>query len=163
MTNLSGPKLHISAREVDRRRAALIRRQVRLFGEGANADRIYEVGLERGLWGRSVAAMSVTSGGATKAQVLDPASFTWNPRKAVEPARVFGQVTGPGAHPGRKLVIAVNGRIRSETQTYAHSGTVRFSSMLPPAHLRSGPNSIQVLGLAGSAAHPRLELLAKTS
>jgi Sulfatase len=163
MTNLSGPKLRISAAQVERRRAAQIRRQVRLFGEGGSPDRIYEIGLTKSLWGRSVASLPHASAGATKAIVRDPSSFAWDPRKAVEPARVFGQVTGPGAKPGTRLLIAMNGRIRTETETYGQADQVRFSSMLPPAHLRAGRNSIEVLALSGSAAHPRVELLATAS
>jgi hypothetical protein len=163
LTNLSGPALTISAGAMDRRRAAVLKHQARLFGDGSNPDRIYEVGLDRRLWGRRVDTLSVSRSAGTSARILDPTSFTYDPRSAIAPARLFGQLSGAGARPGKKLVIALNGRIRTATQSYPNRGLVQFASMLPPSHLHTGRNTVEVFGLSGSGGSPRLELLGKTS
>jgi len=161
LTNLAGPPLTIGARALDRRRAELLRRQVRLFGEGDDPDRVYEAGLDRGLRGRSINTLSVSRHGGSSARILDPASFAYDPRNAIVPARLAGELSGARARAGMKLVIALNGRIRAATRTYVTRGRVRFSAMLPPSRLRSGRNTVEVFGLSGSGRRPLLEFLAR--
>jgi hypothetical protein len=76
---------------------------------------------------------------------------------SVLPAFVTGSIAG--AAEGERVGLVVNARIRAIATTFSDDGAVRFATMIPPASLRQGRNSIALVALEGSSESPRLVTL----
>lgn len=145
-----------------RRRGRALARQVRLFGSGTWGPRLFGLGAERRLLGRSVRALAVADG-ADAAVTVDPATSrllrSLPRRSALLPSPLTGTVSGNDAAPRELLAIAVNGRIASVARTFQFAGATRFSGLAPESAFKAGANAVTVYLVAGEGASTRLRPL----
>ena len=103
----------------------------------------YAIGPAPELIGRRVTA-GRPAAGAPRATIDGAADFAdVDLADPVIPALVAGSVDGIGAN--AVLAIAVGGRIRATTRTFADGDRIAFSVIVPPAALRDGRNAVAVL------------------
>ncbi|HYN92159.1 MAG TPA: sulfatase-like hydrolase/transferase, partial [Thermoleophilaceae bacterium] len=136
--------LRIPAADFTRERRAIIDRNQRLFGSGADgAGRIYEIGPNPELIGQPASAageeLDVNLSYAREYERVDP-------RSGYVPVHVVGRVNGPDRHP-RDIAVAVNGTIRAVGNTFTlavgDEGEL-VSVMVPDSAFRKGRNRVQV-------------------
>jgi hypothetical protein len=131
---------------------ALVDRKVALFGSGADGpDRIYRVGPNQELVGKSVS--SLPAGGASGATVslTDPGAYDdVDLDGPVLPVWVTGKVSGAGD--GIDVAIAVNGVVRAVSNTFrlANGDEDLIAALIPPSSLRDGRNTIEVYEVTSS-------------
>jgi hypothetical protein len=137
--------LKIPAARFERDRAAIIARNHRLFGSGADGPhRIYEIGPHPELIGQPASAagppLSVDFPEASEYENVDPAS-------GLVPTHIVATVNGPDKHP-RDIAVAVNGTIQAVGNTFklavGSSGEL-VSVMVPESAFHKGKNTVQVL------------------
>jgi hypothetical protein len=157
-------RLRVAARELERRRAALLKLRLRRFGAG-DWDRLYTgIGPNRALIGRPLATLSVTANGP-RAKIAGAGAMRHvNRRSLVLPTQIAGTIdSGPG-DVARDIAVAVNGRIEAAGRTFhlrvdslqstRHGES--FSVMVPERSMRPGRNVVQVYEVLGAS---RLRLL----
>ncbi len=105
-----------------RMRDAAVRRRVALFGEGEGEAGLFDIGPDRDLVGRRVGELPAGPAGALRAEI-DGAEFLARVGSAPRPTPAFitGRLLGPTADRSR-LLVAVNGRVRSSTYSFRSSG-----------------------------------------
>ena len=151
-------RLHISARELERRRRALLRLRLRRFGSG-DWDSLYTgIGPNRALIGRRVADLARTPGTGLRATIAGgEAMRAVEPRSRVLPTQVAGSIAGSPAGEARDLAVAVNGRIeavgrsfhlRVEASQDDRTGE-SFATMVPERALRPGRNLVELFEVVG--------------
>jgi hypothetical protein len=137
--------LKIPAADFARERQAIIDRNNRLFGSGADGpDRIYRIGPHPELIGQPASAagppLDVELADAGDYENVDPAS-------GFVPAHIVASVNGPDRHP-RDIAVAVNGTIQAVGNTFklavGDSGEL-VSVMVPESAFRKGRNRVEVL------------------
>jgi len=152
----------ISAAEMERRRRALTRRRLRLFGSGDWSSLYTGIGPNRNLIGRPVSTLRTTRGGAVRARLAAGATAgAVNSASLVRPTEASGQLTGGRPGSERNLAVAVNGRIeavgrsfhltRSRTD-FRPGPTESFAVNVPEEALRVGRNSVQLYEVTGNGA-----------
>ena len=139
--------LTLPFREFVRRRDALVRRNARLFGEGASG--LY-AGPDPDLLGRSVASLDARTGGGFKVDD-DGLLSSVDPNGAVVPAFLIGRTNGV---PSRaRLAIALNGLVAAVSRPFGgRAGSHRFTAIVPPTAFVRGPNSVEVVAITGAGA-----------
>jgi hypothetical protein len=162
-------RLRISARELERRRAALLRTRLRRFGHG-DWDSLYTgIGPSRELIGRAVAALprsSTTDG--LQARIAGASAIRAVKRNSlVRPTQIAGAIAG-GDHPEtRPIAVAVNGTIEATGVSFhlhlpkaqrARTGE-SFAVMVPERSIRPGRNHVEVFEIVGGSS---LRLLGST-
>jgi hypothetical protein len=155
----------ISARAIERRRRAFVRRKLRLFGVGPASGedwRLFRgIGPNRELLGRPLSDLAATAADGTKARVAN-ASALANVDLASElrPVHIAGTLAGRRAHK-RDIAVAVNGRIEAVGRSFFIDGSPRetFSVVVPEWVLRQGRNDVRVFEVRGSAGALRLVAL----
>jgi len=80
-----------------------------------------------------------------------------DPRAPVVLASLLRGTIDDGS-PGEALAAAVDGRIAAVGRSYSAGGSVRYSLLVPPRFLRSGPNRVQIYRVLGGSV-PRLQSL----
>jgi hypothetical protein len=155
---------------VDRRRDAAIRRKTALFGSGGgrNPEALYRIGPHTELLGRRAAdlprAPAAEPDGESPRATIDQAAEL----AAVDPTSSFipGQITGtiePGrAGGGRRIAIAVNGRIAATGRTFSlegFPGRENFEMIAPESAFRRGPNQTQLFEIVIRNGRPALRPL----
>ena len=139
--------LRIPASTFTRERRAIIDRNQRLFGSGADGPgRLYEIGPSPELIGQPASAagdeldVSLTMAREYGHVGSDPLYV---------PVHVVGRVNGPDREP-RDIAVAVNGTIRAVGNTFklavGDEGEL-VSVMVPESAFRKGRNDVQVLEL----------------
>jgi arylsulfatase A-like enzyme len=137
--------LRIPAEDFERERQAIIDRNHRLFGTGADGpERIYRIGPHPELIGQPASAagppLDVELGDAGDYENVDPAS-------GFVPTHVVASVNGPDRHP-RDIAVAVNGTIQAVGNTFTlavgNAGEL-VSVMVPESAFRKGRNEVEVL------------------
>lgn len=152
---LSGPGLRRWARRAQALKA-------RLFGVGDGGPGLYGIGLYRGLVGKAVAQLSPAAPDRARATLNDARAYrAVNPSARSIPTYVSGRLRHVGSHPPAAVAVAINGRIADTSPAFrtVHGGPYYFASLVPPAALRRGSNSVQLYAVAGSSANPRLRRL----
>jgi hypothetical protein len=155
-TNAGANPFEINSRRLDALRAAALRRQVALVGEGGFPR--LRGGRARVLLGRRVAQPRRAPAG-TFATVDDPAAFGAVDLAAPTiPLHVSGEL-----HGGRpdEVAIAVNGRIGAVVSVFRDKDRLAFSALLPRSLLREGANRVDVLGVTGRGRATRLVALGR--
>jgi hypothetical protein len=137
--------LRIPADDFTRERRAIIDRNQRLFGSGADGPgRLYEIGPHPELIGQPASAAGEPLD-VDLAYKRDYANFGADPSYA--PVHVVGRVNGPDRHP-RDIAVAVNGTIRAVGNTFklavGDEGEL-VSVMVPESAFHKGRNDMQVL------------------
>jgi hypothetical protein len=137
--------LRIPADTFTRERRAIIDRNQRLFGSGADgADRLYEIGPNPELIGQPASAAGQELD-VDLAYERDYGNVGADPLYV--PVHVVGRVNGPDRHP-RDIAVAVNGTIRAVGNTFklavGDDGEL-VSVMVPESAFRRGRNDVQVL------------------
>jgi arylsulfatase A-like enzyme len=145
----AGGILEYSAPEQEGRQAALDD-IARRFGTGS-WDALFAAGPRSDLVGRRLSRLTVTEGMAgDRAEIVDlDAMDDVDPRADLLPIHVFGSLTMRDPEFGGALALAVGGRIQSTTEVFKTDDGLAFSSLLPPAALRSGANRLEVFAILG--------------
>lgn len=154
-------RLQISARELERRRRALLRERLRHFGSG-DWDRLYTgIGPNRSLIGRRVADLSRAPGAGPRASIVGAAAMRRvRPRSRVLPTQVAGSIAGSGASETRELAVAVNGTVeavgrsfhlRVEGEQSSRAGE-SFAVMVPERSMRPGRNLVELFEVVGGGS-----------
>jgi Sulfatase len=140
-------ELRIPAEEFEQERQAVVDRNQRLFGSGADGpERMFEIGPDPELIGQPASAagdpLDVELAYAQDYENMDPAS-------GYLPTHVVGRVNGPERQP-REIAVAVNGTIRAVGNTFelavGDDGEL-VSVMVPESSFRKGRNRVEVLEL----------------
>ncbi|HMJ96360.1 MAG TPA: sulfatase-like hydrolase/transferase, partial [Thermoleophilaceae bacterium] len=136
--------LHIPVDDFTAERRAIIDRNQRLFGSGADGpERVYEIGPHPELIGQPASAAG--------AELDVDLSYKSEYGKVggdptYVPVHVVGQVNGPDRHP-RDIAVAVNGTIRAVGNTFklavGNDGEL-VSVMVPESAFQKGRNRVQV-------------------
>ena len=138
-------ELRIRADVFARERQAIVDRNQRLFGSGADGpERVFEIGPNPELIGQPAAsagrALDVELSYGGDYESVDPAS-------GYVPAHVVARVNGPERE-GRAIAVAVNGTVRAVGSTFklteGDEGEL-VSVMVPESAFRKGRNRVQVL------------------
>jgi hypothetical protein len=135
-------ELRIPADEFESERQAIVDRNQRLFGSGA--DSVFEIGPNAELIGRPASsagrALDVELVYAKDYDNVDPAS-------GYVPVHVVGRVNGPERE-GRAVAVAVNGTVRAVGSTFklaeGDEGEL-VSVMVPESAFEKGRNQVRVL------------------
>jgi hypothetical protein len=137
--------LHIPVDVFTAERRAIIDRNQRLFGSGADGpERLYEIGPHPELIGQPASAAGPELD-VDLSYKRDYGDVGADPTYI--PVHVVGQVNGPDRHP-RDIAVAVNGTIRAVGNTFklavGNDGEL-VSVMVPESAFHKGRNRVQVL------------------
>jgi hypothetical protein len=159
-------RLQVGAREMERRRATLLRTRLRRFGSGS-WDRLYtRIGPSPALVGKSVGRRVVAAAGP-RGRIAARRAFGSVGRSHVMPTQIAGTIaSGPG-NGTRAIAVAVNGTIEAVGETFhLRPDTLQstrhgesFSVMVPESSMRTGRNTVEVFEVLGGR---RLRLLARS-
>lgn len=151
-------RLHISAAELERRRAALLRARLRHFGSG-NWDRLYTgIGPSRALIGRPTDSRPRVAAGGLQASIAEAVALrTVRSDSLVRPTQVAGAIIGgpPGAT--RNIAVGVNGTIEATGRSFhlrlpkserRRTGE-SFAVMVPERSILPGRNRVEVFEIVG--------------
>ncbi len=154
-----GGTLTISAGSMERRRRALVRRKVALFGSGDFRTLYTGIGPNRGLIGRRASDLRPAELGRVRATIVGAGEMrNVTPGSIVLPTQVGGPVNGGARGQKRDLAVAVNGRIEAVGRTFYLRGGRQesFAVMVPEIAMRPGQNSVEVFEVSGRGTSLRL-------
>jgi len=149
----------VSARSMERRRRALVRRRIALFGSGELRTLYTGLGPNRQLIGRTVAELRPAGIGRVRAAVVAAGDMrNVRPDSVVLPTQVAGPVYGGGPRSKRDLAVAVNGRIEAVGRSFylKGSGQESYAVMVPEASMLPGRNAVQVFEVSKGGRSLRL-------
>ena len=146
----------ISARAIERRRRAFVRRKLRMFGVGPERGEDYAlyrgIGPHRELLGRRLSELALAaSTGATATLVRAPELANLDLGSELRPVHVAGTIDS--RKPGKRdIAIAVNGTIEAVSRTFFldEFKPETFSAVVPEWVLRQGRNDVRVFEVRGS-------------
>jgi hypothetical protein len=146
--------MRVDGDEFEAEKQALIDRKVALFGSGADGpDRIYRVGPNQELVGKSVSSLPASGASGAKVSLTDPGAYDdVDLEGPVLPVWVTGKVSGAD---GRlDVAIAVNGVVRAVSNTFklATGGDELIAALIPPSSLRDGANTVEVYEVTSNGA-----------
>ena len=155
----TGGAVSLSFEAFKRERRSALRRMIRLFGSNDFGRGLYATGPASDLLDSSIAAAAVADSPDARVE-LDAAEAYGRvrPDARVLPALVSGRIIGDVAERA-PLAIALNGRVRAVTTSFAHEGELRFAAMVAPQSFRDGPNTIDVFTIEGPPGARRLDRL----
>jgi hypothetical protein len=147
--------VRISARKMERRRAANRRAWHRLFGTGAESlrrygdpwARVYRIGPNQDLLGRPVAALGAAGQGRLRADITYAAATrAVRPSSNLLPSQIGGFIRGGRAGAEHDVAVAVNGRIEAVGRSFHLKGKPGegFAVMVPEKAIRPGRNDVRV-------------------
>lgn len=144
--------MRVDGDEFAAEKQTLIDRKVALFGSGADSpDRIYRVGPNQELVGKSVSSLPTGGDSDAKVSLTDPGAYDdVDLEGPVLPVWVTGKVSGAD---GRlDVAISVNGVVRAVSNTFklATDGDELIAAMIPPSSLRNGRNTVEVYEVTGN-------------
>jgi hypothetical protein len=152
LTNRAG-LLELARATLVRKRDATVAERARRFGTGADVDRLFAIGPNAGLIGRTI-----TSFPADGDAEDPPRARFWGARRFIDvdlqgrrvPANVLGWLDGTDSG-GRDLAVAVNGRIAAAGRSFKPIGStgMEFSLMVPQSAFRQGFNDVRLYQVLG--------------
>ena len=151
--------LTISARSLEARRRALVRRKLRLFGSGPFRSLYTGIGPNRHLIGRRAATLQPTGGGRVSATIVGGADMrAVSPGSILHPTQVAGAVRGGARGAKRDLAVSVNGTIEAVGRTFylRGSGQESYAMMVPEPAMRPGRNLVEVFEVTNRGRSLRL-------
>jgi hypothetical protein len=134
---------------LERKRDALVERQVRLFGEGDNGSGIFGIGPHPELIGRRVATLQRSSSVGLRVVIAGEVErlLADLPRRSeAVPSPIYGSLEGEGATQRLPIAVAVNGRIGAVAWTDGR-GSESFSALVPEESFRPGRNRVEVFAV----------------
>jgi hypothetical protein len=137
-----------------------LRRLLSLYPAGSGTGPLYANGPNGDLLGQPVGR--TPTGAPSGAQVaLDSTNVfaSFNPRARVVPSFISG-VIGGGLRPGESLAVAVDGKIRAVSESFASEDGVRMAAIVPASSFKAGRNSLSVYAVRGQGDARRLAPLA---
>jgi hypothetical protein len=145
--------MRVDGDEFARLKQEQLDRKLSLFGTGADGpERIYRVGPNQELLGRSVDSFAAAGESAAAVELTDAGDYDdVDPDGAFVPIWITGEVSG-GDGDRRDIAIAVNGTIRAVSNTFqvATRDDELVSALVPPGSLRRGENEIEVFEVTGA-------------
>ncbi len=151
--------LKISAGSLERRRRALVRRKVALFGSGDFRTLYTGIGPNRRLLGRRAADLPIAGLGRVRASIVGGGLMRADtPRQFLLPSQVAGPINGGARGARRDVAVAVNGRIEAVGRTFYLSASRQesYAMMVPEIAMRSGRNTVEVFEVTGRGSSLRL-------
>ncbi len=151
--------LTISARSLEARRRALVRRKLRLFGSGSFNSLYTGIGPNRGLIGRRAAILRPEGLGRLRAGIVGAADMrAVGPASLILPTQVAGPVSGGARGAKRDVAVAVNGTIEAVGRTFYLRGSTQesYAMMVPETAMRPGANSVEVFEVSNRGRSLRL-------
>jgi len=152
-------RLHISAADLERRRAALLKTRLRRFGSG-DWDSLYTgIGPSRQLIGQPVAGLPRVAASKLQAGIVNAVAMRTVRRDSrVRPTQIAGSIVGgAGPRDTRAIAVAVNGTIEATGLSFhlrlpkaerARTGE-SFAVMVPERSIRIGRNHVEVFEIVG--------------
>ncbi len=137
----------ISARRLEARRRALVRRKNRLFGSGDIRTLYTGIGPYRQLLGRAPADLSPAPRGRIRAAVVGGRALgAVSARSLLLPTHIAGPIRGGRRGARRNVAVSVNGRIEAVGRTFYLRGSRQesFAVNVPEAVLRPGRNAVEI-------------------
>jgi hypothetical protein len=157
--------IHISSRELERRRLARRTEWAALFGTGFESSvrfgspwaQLYRTGPNSELVGQAVKSVRVPAAGAARianAGLLRDVK----PAERLFPTRLTGTLSGGPPGTRRDLAAAVDGRIVAVGRSFYLRGqsTEYFSLMLPEEAIHAGRNRVELIEVGRNGARFRL-------
>jgi hypothetical protein len=146
-------------RQVEQERDAYVARIDRMFGAHDGWGRVMRFRPHPELVGRLAASLPAAPATGEKASIEEQARLRdVNPRAPVILASlVRGDISESDR--GVALAAAVNGRIGAVGRSYAATGGVRFSLLVPPRYFRPGANRVDLYRVLGKGPSLRLQRL----
>ncbi len=151
--------LTISARSFERRRRALVRRKLRLYGFGPFRTLYTGIGPNRHLIGRRVAALGPAGPGRVRATIVGAAEMrAVNPRSLINPTHVAGTIRGGTRGAKRDVAVAINGTIEAVGRTFYLRGSRQesYAMAVPEPAMRPGLNVVEVFEASNRGRSLRL-------
>jgi hypothetical protein len=158
----SGTHQDLSFADFVRERRVALARMVGLFGSDDGGRRLYANGPNWDLLGRATASLPEADSADARVE-LDSASQLddFRPGAHLVPSFLSGQISGSlGADVS--LAVAINGRIRSVTESFRNDGRLRLAAIAPADSFRAGSNRVEVFAVRGSGPGRRLAPLRTT-
>jgi Sulfatase len=130
-----------------------LEQKLRLFGSGSRPDGLFKIGAHSELIGQPVSEIGAISDAPVEWE-LDSGPY-FNHVDFTAPL-VLTHITGrvqrlrPGSDRPLNLAIAVNGRVRAETETHWVDGQERFSAVVPESSFQPGHNDVGIFVLSQS-------------
>ena len=155
----TGDAVSLSFEAFKRERRSALRRMVRFFGSNDYGRGLYATGPGSDLLGTRTAAAAVAD--SPDARIELDAAETYRgvrPDARLLPALVSGRIIGDVAERA-PLAIALNGRVRAITASFADEEELRFAAIVAPQGFREGPNTIDVFTIDGPSGARRLDRL----
>jgi hypothetical protein len=140
ISSFHGSGLSTSPARLARRRADSLRRQIALFGTGAEGGGGFGVGPFHQLVGQRVSDLRSVARGRARARVGGGAIRSVDPASRYQPAARANGVISGGGRSVRYVAVALNGRIAGVAPT---SGPY-FTALLSNRWLRAGRNEVRV-------------------
>jgi hypothetical protein len=138
--------VRISARSYERRRRAVTRRRLQLFGSGATG--LFDgIGPNRGLIGRRVTDLRRDGRSRVQARLAAGRALrSVRRRSGLLPAQIAGNLRGGRRGAKRNIAVAVNGTVQAVGRTWYLRGdrTEHFAVMVPETSLAEGRNAVEV-------------------
>jgi len=155
-------RVTISKRALQRRRTALLRRGVKLYGDGGWATLYTGIGPNRELIGRTPAGGQTVSRASISGTIV-PANYlrAVNPDSIVRPTQIAGTLSGGRREAKRDLAVAVNGRIEAVGRSFYLKGREpeSFAINVPERSIRPGRNDVRLYEVTRGGG---LALIART-
>ena len=152
----------VSAKNLEKRRRALVRDKVGKFGQGDFASLYTGIGPNRQLLGKEIAALKPAAQGKVRTQIANASDMrNVNPRSEILATQVAGSLTGGKRDRGRDLAVAVNGRIEAVGQTFRLRGSTKesYALMVPESALKPGRNTVELFEVTDKGT--KLQLIGK--
>jgi hypothetical protein len=154
-------RLHISAKELERRRGMLLRARLRHFGAG-DWNRLFTgIGPSRSLIGRPVAVLPRAPSGALRATIVGASDMRRVRRDSpVLPIHVAGPIAGSSGDQTRDVAVAVNGKIEATGRTFhlhlppkdRERAGESFALLVPERSMRPGRNRVELFEIVGGSS-----------
>jgi hypothetical protein len=161
VTKLSGDPITGDPAAVAAGVLATARRNASLFGTGK--DSMFRTGPFTELLDRNVSSLRVVDTRKSALRLDDATSFDRvRFASGLVPVSIAGSIDDNAVTPGTALAIAVNGRVRAMTRSFAHDGRRGFAAMVPQTSFHEGPNAVDVYSVTRSGGVFRLSALGGT-
>jgi hypothetical protein len=149
----------LSARHMEARRRALVRRKVSLFGQGNIASLYTGIGPNRPLLGKAAALLRPAGLGKLRSKIVNGAAMRLvNPKSVVHATQVAGSISGGTRGAQHDLAVAVNGRIEAVGHSFHLRGSSKedYAMMVPELALRPGRNTVALYEVTSKGTKLRL-------